>query len=107
MPGFDKSGPQGMGPATGGGRGKCRRDVDGQAVETGRMSGRGGRSGGAGRQGRGRGMWCAMGEMANAFMGRGTGRGFGRRFMVNQPPEQAERDIAGEQPEQNYQKGKE
>ncbi|GBC61046.1 hypothetical protein DENIS_2006 [Desulfonema ishimotonii] len=55
MPGFDKTGPRGMGPMTGGGRGYC---------PSGSAGGRGPAAGGYGR---------------GAGFGRGAGRGFGGR----------------------------
>lgn len=48
MPGFDRTGPQGMGPMTGGGRGWCRRPGGGGGYGMGYGRGRGGRGFGRG-----------------------------------------------------------
>ena len=70
MPGFDKTGPRGEGPLTGGGFGRCRGDTDGNDASQygpGRRGwGRG--PGGGGGGGRGR---------RNRGGGRGRGRGLG------------------------------
>ena len=71
MPGFDGSGPAGMGPMTGGARGYCA----GYAPEYGPGFRYGGMRGwGGGRFGRGRGF------------GRGFGRGYGWRAGGGMPP---------------------
>jgi hypothetical protein len=80
MPGFNGTGPAGMGPMTGGARGYCNPSqiAYGPALASapgywGAGYGRGfGRSFGRGR-GFGRGLWPGPG------WGRGYGRGFGRR----------------------------
>ena len=48
MPGFDRTGPGGMGPMTGGGRGRCGRSADDAAAGFGQGRGRGGRGRGFG-----------------------------------------------------------
>lgn len=88
MPGFDKKGPEGMGPMTGGGRGDCLRNAAGQ--------GRGGKGRGAGRGRRGR---CARDEMSNRSMKRGSGEG----GMAKQPAD----DSQEPQPSQPQEKDKE
>ena len=65
MPGFDKTGPQGKGPVTGGGRGTCRQNDQ--------AGGGQGRGGGRGRkQGAGKGG------------GRGMGQGQRQRFAADE-----------------------
>jgi len=76
MPGFDGTGPGGMGPMTGGGRGFCAlpygRPMPGYAAGYGRpLWGRGGRGGGFGR-----GMGFGMGR----GMGRGMRNPYGSSF---------------------------
>jgi len=69
MPGFDRTGPQGQGPMTGGGFGYCgagRRRGDLSAIGGGRGFG----------PGRGRGM----------ARGRGMGRGYGRPWELSSVP---------------------
>jgi len=64
MPGFNQTGPQGLGPMTGRGQGGCgNRNMTGAGYETGYGAGYGGRGCGRGFGG-----------------GRGTGRGMGRGF---------------------------
>jgi len=80
MPGFDKTGPQGKGPVTGGGRGTCR-----QNEKTGKGQGRG--------QGRGR---CA-GSVGGRGMGQGGGVGrrpqqIGPDHPVNEQTEKTRND---------------
>ena len=58
MPGFDKTGPMGQGPMTGGGRGSCK----------------GGRA-----MGRGSGCGCKMGRGSGCGCKMGRGAGFCRR----------------------------
>ena len=61
MPGFNQTGPQGLGPMTGRGQGVCgNRNMTGAGYGTGYGAGYGGRGFGGGRG-----------------MGRGMGRGFG------------------------------
>ncbi len=59
MPGFDRTGPRGMGPATGWGRGGCR-----------------GRAAGAGDWAPGRGRGCGWRAGTGGRRGGGRGRGF-------------------------------
>ncbi len=71
MPGFDKSGPVGDGPLTGGGRGFCRpADTDYRGAIPGRVG-----------FGRGFGYGFRGGRGLNRTMN----RGFGRGFSGNQP----------------------
>ena len=70
MPGFDRSGPMGAGPMTGGRRGLCNPANTGYDAQFGGMSGFG------------RGM--GFGRGFGGGFGRGMGRGFRRRFW-NQP----------------------
>lgn len=85
MPGFDKTGPQGAGPMTGGGRGACRQnDQSGAGMGGGCGQGRGRCAGNGGGRGLGRGK------------GMGQGLGQGRRQQPTEPKsqvtEQQERD---------------
>jgi hypothetical protein len=68
MPGFDRTGPQGQGPMTGGGFGYC-----GAGRRRGDLSALGG---GYGRPGGGRGFGSGRGR--GMARGRGIGRGYGR-----------------------------
>lgn len=68
MPGFDRTGPMGGGPMTGGARGFCNPAY----------AGYGGRALGCGR-GYGRGRGFRRGFGASPGWGRGTGQGFGGR----------------------------
>lgn len=70
MPGYDRSGPMGLGPMTGGRRGLCNPARTGYDTQF------------AGMYGLGRGM--GLGRGFRGGFGRGTGRTFGRRFW-NQP----------------------
>jgi len=63
MPGFDRTGPQGMGSMTGGARGLCNPA--------------GARGGYAGSYGYGRGMAYGRGSRGGLGAGRGMRRGFG------------------------------
>jgi len=66
MPGFNQRGPQGLGPMTGRGQGRCGN---------GNTAGAGYGTGfGAGYSGRG----CGRGFSGGRGMGRGMGRGFGQ-----------------------------
>ena len=75
MPGFDGTGPNGMGPMTGGGRGFCAAPVSGAGRPAGRRFfgyGRGFGGGGRGFGGRGRGfrnMYYATGLPGRAGWG--------------------------------------
>ena len=75
MPGFNRTGPMGAGPMTGGARGFCNPANAGYQtpVYGGLGYGRGG--------GFGRGFRAGMG----GGFGRGYGRGYGRGFMGNHP----------------------
>lgn len=65
MPGFNQRGPQGLGPMTGRGQGRCgNRNIAGNGYGTGFSAGYGGRG-------------CARGFGGGRGMGRGMGRGFG------------------------------
>lgn len=70
MPGFDRSGPVGLGPMTGGRRGLCSPESTGYGTRP------------AGMFGFGRGM--GLGRGFRGGFGRSMGRAFGRRFW-NQP----------------------
>jgi uncharacterized protein DUF5320 len=61
MPGFDRTGPQGMGPMTGGARGRCNPSGTGMA---------------AGGYGYGRGMAYGRNFRGDFISGRGMRRGF-------------------------------
>jgi hypothetical protein len=65
MPGFDRTGPEGMGPMTGGARGLCNPA--------------GANAGYAGAYGRGRGLGYGRGFRGGFGPGRGLRRGFGAR----------------------------
>lgn len=69
MPGFDRSGPVGRGPATGGARGRCNSAGP---------AGYGGEFGGS--AGRGRGRASGRGQRGCNGSGRGAGRGAGRGY---------------------------
>ncbi len=71
MPGYDKTGPQGQGPMTGRGMGRCRNNGDVPANEE-RIDGESTTLLGLGRGGRPRG-----GGMGRCRGGRGGGRGMG------------------------------
>jgi len=66
MPGFDRSGPEGLGPMTGGRRGLCNSESTGYGTRP------------PGMFGFGRGM--GLGRGFRGGFGRGMGRAFGRRF---------------------------
>ncbi len=70
MPGFDRSGPMGLGPMTGGRKGLCNPSTTGYDTRFGRM------------YGFGRGM--GLGRGFRGGFGRGMGRAFGGRGW-NQP----------------------
>ena len=74
MPGFDRKGPLGEGPATGGGFGLCNRFAQQSGLEKNDESRRGRGLGRGLRVGRGAG----LGRRGRAA-GRGRGRGLGRR----------------------------
>jgi len=65
MPGFDRTGPEGTGPMTGGARGLCNPA--------------GANAGSAGAYGRGRGLGYGRGFRGGFGPGRGLRRGFGPR----------------------------
>lgn len=68
MPGLDGTGPQGLGPMTGGGRGLCAADVAApQAVR-------------APGYGRGQGFGRGMGRGRGMGSGRGMGRGYRTQY---------------------------
>ncbi len=66
MPGFDRSGPTGAGPMTGGARGNCNPANAGYNPQFGR--------------GYGRGMGLRRGFRGGAGTGMGAGPGYGRSF---------------------------
>ena len=68
MPGYDRSGPMGMGPMTGRRMGRCGRRNTGDAQYDQDMS-----------------MGMGMGRGMGRGLGRGRGRGFGRRNMAYEP----------------------
>ncbi len=76
MPGFDRTGPSGMGPMTGGGRGYCNPSQ--AAYGPAPAWERGYSSAGYGL-GFGRGRGFGRGFRPGYRMGRGSGRGFGQR----------------------------
>ncbi len=83
MPGFDRSGPEGKGPLTGGNRGLCgsNRVNDPDAFVAGQGRGRGPGQGGAGMGrggGSGQGGGRGLGQGGNP-QGGGRGRGLGGR----------------------------
>jgi hypothetical protein len=76
MPGFDRTGPQGQGPMTGGGFGYC-----GAGRRRGDLSALGGRDR---RPGGGRGFGPGRGR--GMARGRGIGRGYGRPWELSGAP---------------------
>ncbi|BDD88501.1 DUF5320 domain-containing protein [Desulfofustis limnaeus] len=78
MPGFDKTGPMGVGPMTGGGLGRCT----GVEVPSG-VFGRG--------MGRGRG--CGRGWAFSTGSGRGRGRGYAAGYPPAMPNVSAEQEV--------------
>lgn len=70
MPGFDRSGPMGSGPMTGGRRGLCGNAGSGYDTP----------------MGYGRGLGMRRGFRAGFAPGRGGGRGFGPRLMAGPRP---------------------
>ena len=66
MPGFDRSGPMGAGPMTGGGRGRCNQATAGNAPPM--------------AFGYGRGLALRRGFRGGFGRGMGAGRGYGRGF---------------------------
>ena len=66
MPGYDRTGPDGMGPMTGGRRGVCQNRIAGNRQTTGRgmglAQGRRGTFGRGGGRGPGRGLQCGFGR---------------------------------------------
>ena len=80
MPGYDRTGPMGRGPMTGGGFGNCAGGRSRRVGGFGRGAGRGGRPWGGGRGwsfggGRGRGAWT-YGPAYGGYGGRPAGSGF-------------------------------
>ena len=68
MPGFDRTGPMGEGPMTGGARGRCNPATAGAIPAY------------AGMRGYGRGMALRRGFRGGYGPGRGWGRGYGRGY---------------------------
>ena len=68
MPGFDRSGPMGAGPMTGGARGRCNPAAAGNIPAF------------AGGYGSGRGLGLRRGFRGGYGPGTGRGRGFGRGY---------------------------
>ena len=68
MPGFDRTGPMGAGPMTGGARGNCNPATAGMVPAF------------AGGYGYGRGMGLRRGFRGGSDAGMGRGRGFGRGY---------------------------
>jgi len=66
MPGFDRTGPMGAGPMTGGARGRCNSATTGTIPA------------GTGGYGYGRGLGLRRGYRGGSGPGMGRGRGFGR-----------------------------
>ena len=78
MPGFDRTGPEGQGPLTGGGFGYCGYKANKSASRAGRWFGRG--LGGSPRGGgRGFGFGGGRCDYRGRSLGRGRGRGLGWR----------------------------
>jgi len=77
MPGYDRTGPRGMGPMTGGGRGFCVRGAGAEDYGIGRGGfGRGAGRGGARGAGRGAGGWGYRNQFyATGLYGWQRGRG--------------------------------
>jgi len=71
MPGFDRTGPQGMGPMTGGARGRCNPSFTGDA---------------SGGYGYGRGMAYGRNFRGGFMAGRGMRRGFGAGWYPGSAP---------------------
>ena len=74
MPGFDRTGPMGAGPMTGGARGYCNPATAGTMPAI------------AGGYGYGRGLGLRRGFRGVFGPGRGRGRGFGRGYGWYPPP---------------------
>jgi len=80
MPGFDRTGPQGLGPMTGGARGLCNP----------RASGYGSQFAGGFGYGRGFGMGRGYGRGFGRGMGMGYGPGYGPRYPLEAADETAQ-----------------
>ena len=76
MPGCNQKGPQGNGPATGGGRGNCVSAAD--TALTGKSIGQGRNQAGAMATGQGQGSGQGRGAGQGCGQGRGAGQGGGR-----------------------------
>ena len=79
MPGFDRTGPQGMGPMTGGARGRC--SPSGAWIS---------------RGGFGRGMGYGRSARGNFMAGRGLRRGFGSGWNTGPLPSDFNPDASDE-----------
>ena len=89
MPGMNRKGPEGMGPKTGRGLGRCNGEerAERQACENEMRPGRGRRGFGGGGRGNGAGMGRGEGRGRGQGMGRGRGKEPGRGRRNNEQSE--------------------